>query len=133
MESIIKQSDGFVLIYSVTDRGSYRWLEKIHKLITDTRCDDHIPLVVVANKIDMSHARVLSQEDGYHISRKMDSPLFEISIADTPGGVVAAMEDVLKQVKLEFSRKAGGPRFALGNVRRVFKKKISRSKSDHIF
>ncbi len=54
----IRWADGVVVLYSITDRGSYERARQLHRLIhTVHKSDDFIPIVLGATKTDLSHAR----------------------------------------------------------------------------
>ena len=92
-----------------------------------------IPLVIVANKIDLSqNGRAVTKEEGDTIARRFDCQKFEISVADSPEGATEVMEFVLHTIKRDFQKAAAGltKRIPFPNVKRVFKKKIYRSRSD---
>ena len=120
-------------MYSVADKNSFNRADFFYSLIHhQRRHDEHVPIVFVANKTDLSHVRRVSEVEGEGIGSKFESPLYEISVAETPVGVNDVMEDIIKQVKREFNKTVAGleKKSAFTNVKRVLKKKIYRSRSD---
>ena len=90
-------------------------------------------MVLVANKTDLSHTgRAVSKDEGDKLSRRLDCHKFEVSVADSPDGTVECMEYLLHLVKRDYQKAAAGlvRRLPFVNVKRVFKKKIYRSRSD---
>ena len=142
LEKHIKWADGVILLYSITDRQSFTKLDFYHSLIqhytrrhddVEHAYSDVIPLVLVANKIDLSQTgRSVSKEEGDKLARRFDCHKFEISVADSPEGAIEVMEFVLHLIKRDFQKMAAGlaRRLPFPNVKRVFKKKIYRSRSD---
>ena len=52
-------ADGFLLVYSITDRRSFNYVRRVKQLLPgDT------PLALVGNKGDMVHLRQVSTEEG---------------------------------------------------------------------
>lgn len=136
LESHVKWADGFLLIYSVTDRNSFSLLHDFQSILIRQRTpDEATPIVLVANKIDCPpFARKVAVEDGQALAQRYDRPLYEISVADSPEGVIEAMESLVGQIKREYVKvKAGltNQRSPFTNVKRVIKEKIyNRSRSD---
>lgn len=136
LESHVKWADGFLLIYSVTDRNSFSLLHDFQNLLIRLRTSDEAtPIVLVANKTDCPpFARKVAVEEGQTLAQRYDRPLHEISVADSPDGVIESMESLIGQIKREYVKvKAGltNQRSPFTNVKRVIKEKIyNRSRSD---
>ena len=119
------------------DRDSF---EKIHyyyyQIQNNRKCHGDFlsctPLVIVGTKKDLDHVRKVTEEEGRELSKKYGCPIFEISIAESPDEVYEAMMETMKLMKKEFNRNQVGQekKSTLNNMKRVFKKKITRSKSD---
>ena len=59
------QMDGWVLVYSVTERRSFDVLSEIFDKLKVTINDKkHLPIVVVGNKIDLDGNRAVSVKEG---------------------------------------------------------------------
>lgn len=60
-------ADGFVIVYSVTDKSSFdrvnKWLDDVAQFKNDAI------ILLVASKIDMSRQRVVSTADGENLAR----------------------------------------------------------------
>ena len=77
-ELYVKTGNGFLLIYSITNR---RTLEEIHPMrdqITQMR-GYGVPIVLVGNKSDLYMEREVSKEDGASVAEKWKCPFFETS------------------------------------------------------
>ena len=133
LENHIKWADGYILMYSVTDRDSFNRLTHYHALARSMRKPEcTLPLVMVGNKRDLEHIRCVTEKEANDMASKFGCPSFEISIAEAPEGVAVVMDEVLRQVKKELVRSVSCPekRGALNNMKRVLRKKMARSKSD---
>lgn len=53
-------ADGFLLVYSITDRQSFNYVRKVKEVLD---CFD-TPLTLVGNKGDMVHLRQVSTDEG---------------------------------------------------------------------
>ncbi|KAJ7985755.1 hypothetical protein DPEC_G00343750 [Dallia pectoralis] len=84
IEEKIKWGDGFVIMYSVTDRCSFDEVMRLCFLINHIRkCTAEPPaIVIVANKKDLEFDRMVSTEDGEGLSRSLKLPFQEISVRD---------------------------------------------------
>lgn len=133
LENHIKWADGYILMYSLTDRDSFNKLTHYHALTRSMRKPDStLPLVMVGSKRDLAHARCISEKEAIDMASKFGCPSFEISIAEAPEGVTAVMDELLRQVKRELIRSMASSekRGPLNNMKRVLRKKMARSKSD---
>mmetsp|Transcript_404 Transcript_404/g.544 ORF Transcript_404/g.544 Transcript_404/m.544 type:complete len:217 (+) Transcript_404:73-723(+) len=69
---------GVLLVYDVTDTNSFgnvtTWMNNIHQ-----HADESISKILVANKCDMVHDRVVSVESGKALARDYNVPYFETS------------------------------------------------------
>lgn len=133
----IRWGDGFVCIYSVTDRESFLEACRLKDNIIKIKGTE-TPVVLVANKCDMLTARCVTEDDGASLAAQLDCPKFDISVADGYQGVSDAMEELLIQLKRDFiknlttanAQSGEKPRSKLFNMRKVLKKRIGRSHSD---
>lgn len=51
--------EGFLLVYSVADRSSFDELPRLHRQILRLKVRDEFPMLMVANKADLQHQRVV--------------------------------------------------------------------------
>lgn len=60
-DQYMRCGEGFIICYSVTDRHSFQEASEYRKLITRVRLTEDIPLVLVANKLDLQSQRKVNQ------------------------------------------------------------------------
>jgi small GTP-binding protein len=81
--SYYKGANGIAIVYDVTNRQSFdtvtTWIEEITKKTTNTLN------VIIANKIDMTNHRVVSQEEGQRLADSFGLSYFETSAKDDRG------------------------------------------------
>jgi len=144
LEANIKLADAFIILYSVTDRQSFVRLDAYLASIGHLRRhDDRPPLVIVANKADCpAHARGVTSDEGRKLAVRLDRPVYELSVAESPEGVARAVDDVIRQARkrdVSVARSSNGNAAAssqdrmsaFNSVKRVLKEKIYRgSRSD---
>lgn len=49
--------EGFLIIYSVTDRRSFQEAAEYHRIINRVRIGENIPVVLIGNKVDLDDQR----------------------------------------------------------------------------
>ncbi|XP_022240780.1 ras-related protein M-Ras-like isoform X2 [Limulus polyphemus] len=67
-EQYMRKGDGFLLVYSVTDNQSYENIHNFHTQILRVKDRDIYPMILVANKVDLVHLRVVSEEQGRELA-----------------------------------------------------------------
>ena len=77
----VKSADGFLIMYSVTDGESLTIARNIWKQILRTRATLATPpFVLVANKCEMDHKRVVSPLQGHMLAGEIGCLFFETSL-----------------------------------------------------
>lgn len=61
-DQYMRCGEGFIICYSVTDRHSFQEASEYRKLIARVRLTEDIPLVLIANKLDLQSQRKVSIE-----------------------------------------------------------------------
>ncbi|KAK3561851.1 hypothetical protein QTP86_017491 [Hemibagrus guttatus] len=106
MEEKIKWADGFLVVYSVTDRCSFDEVMRLCFLVNHIHsrrsCPDPPPVIIVANKKDLEFDRMVSVEEGESLSQGLKLPLREISVRDgweeTAGVFHALYAEIVQQM-----------------------------------
>ncbi|XP_076879216.1 ras-related and estrogen-regulated growth inhibitor-like [Brachyhypopomus gauderio] len=109
IEEKIKWADGFVIVYSVTDRCSFDEVMRlcflvnhIHTAGSRRNCPEPPPMMIVANKKDLEFDRMVSIQDGESLCRSLKLPLHEVSVRDgweeTSGVFQALYADIVQQM-----------------------------------
>ncbi|NXY76884.1 RERGL protein, partial [Glareola pratincola] len=84
-EKRIQWADSFVLVYSICDRASFNILPlKIQfiKAAKEGQNQEKVPIVIVGNKRDLHHQRVVSSEEGRLLALSLDCGFYEVSAAE---------------------------------------------------
>ena len=89
-------ANGILLIYDVTDQQSFEhvrdWVEKIKE-----ETSEGIIIYLVANKIDQTNKRIITNADGNKIAEEFKIKYFETS-AKTSTGVTEVFESLVKEM-----------------------------------
>ena len=93
--------DGFIIVYDVTNRESFLNINKTYQQIRAARCMDtsmSLPLVIIANKSDVSRDRAVQQGEGETLARTLNAAYIETSAkySTNVDGVFAALITVIR-------------------------------------
>jgi len=55
----MRSGEGFLLVFSITDRSSFDEINKFHRQILRVKDRDEFPMLIVANKADLEHQRMV--------------------------------------------------------------------------
>ncbi|KAG7473634.1 hypothetical protein MATL_G00098040 [Megalops atlanticus] len=131
LESSIKWGDGFLIMYSVTDRSSFESVSRLKRLIDHVKQTLGIPTVIVANKCDMENGRVVRTEEGQALASDLRCNFYELSVAEGTAAVETAFNQLVREVRMEFYRHllAMDKRSRMLQMRHALKNKLTRSKT----
>lgn len=93
-EQYMRKGDGFLLVYSVTDKQSYENIMNFYTQILRVKDRDVYPMLLVANKVDLVHLRKVTEEQGRELAHRLGIPYIETSAKDPPLNVDAAFHEV---------------------------------------
>ena len=80
--NMLKNADGALLFYDITDKGSFDSIKDWIKSIYEIKTKD-FPIVLVGNKIDKEEDRVITKNEGESEALKYNIKHFEISCKDS--------------------------------------------------
>ncbi|KAK0179185.1 hypothetical protein PV327_007999 [Microctonus hyperodae] len=98
-EQYMRKGDGFLLVYSVTDKQSYENIVNFYTQILRVKDRDVYPMLLVANKVDLVHLRKVTEEQGRELARRLGIPYIETSAKDPPLNVDAAFHEVVRIIR----------------------------------
>uniref|UniRef100_A0A8C8UR80 Related RAS viral (r-ras) oncogene 2 n=1 Tax=Peromyscus maniculatus bairdii TaxID=230844 RepID=A0A8C8UR80_PERMB len=62
-EQYMRTGEGFLLVFSVTDRGSFEEIYKFQRQILRVKDRDEFPMILIGNKADLDHQRQVRREE----------------------------------------------------------------------
>ncbi|XP_034270984.1 ras-like protein family member 11A [Pantherophis guttatus] len=99
----LKWADGFLLVYSITDRHSYQFIRPLFLHIQKIRPDSKIPVIIVGNKGDLMHSRQVAANDGLQLANELGVVFLEVSTSDNYQGVCDVFQYLCKEVSKQHS------------------------------
>ncbi|XP_051882313.1 ras-like protein family member 11A [Pristis pectinata] len=103
----IHWAEGFILLYSITDYSSYKLIRPLYQHIRKMHPDTKVPVIIVANKSDLLHARQVQTNDGIQLANELGTTFLEISTRENYGDVYDVFQHIHREVsKLHMSNNA---------------------------
>jgi len=78
----IRDGQGFILVYSVTSRYTFEFLQQIHQSVRRIK-PDNPTIMLVGNKCDRTQEREVSKADGAALARQFGCEFIETSAKNT--------------------------------------------------
>eukprot|EP01111_Echinosteliopsis_oligospora_P001562 TRINITY_DN1231_c0_g1_i4.p1 TRINITY_DN1231_c0_g1~~TRINITY_DN1231_c0_g1_i4.p1 ORF type:complete len:167 (-),score=33.45 TRINITY_DN1231_c0_g1_i4:461-961(-) len=78
-EQYMKSGQGFILVYSIVAPVTFEAAAKLRDQIIKLKSIPDIPIILVANKIDLADDRAISQEEGRDCANKWGCGFIETS------------------------------------------------------
>ena len=106
-EQYMRDSDGFMFVYSTTDRATFDELSLFAEQLSRVQdCDvQRVPLVVVGNKIDLVNERAVTTGEGQDFAKSLGALFIETS-AKTRFNVDECFADLVREVRRSKARAA---------------------------
>nr|XP_015913471.1 ras-related protein M-Ras-like isoform X1 [Parasteatoda tepidariorum]XP_015913472.1 ras-related protein M-Ras-like isoform X1 [Parasteatoda tepidariorum]XP_042902695.1 ras-related protein M-Ras-like isoform X1 [Parasteatoda tepidariorum] len=98
-EQYMRKGDGFLIVYSVTDKQSFENIRHFVTQILRVKDRDQYPMLVVANKVDLVHLRKVSEEQCKDLCQELKIPYIETSAKDPPLNVDTAFHEIVRIIR----------------------------------
>lgn len=97
----VRWADGFVVVYNVCDRDSFNDAHNILARLQKLKSSSNYapPIVLLGNKRDLEHARVVGLEAGQELAGQHGCQFYEVSAAENYVGVCMAFQSLLREVR----------------------------------
>jgi len=97
-EQYMRTGEGFLLVFSVTDRSSFEEIPRFHTQILRVKDKDEFPMILVGNKSDLEAERTVSTAEAQELGRKIHIPYLESS-AKMRINVDASFHDLVRSIR----------------------------------
>jgi len=77
-EQYMRSGEGFLLVFSLTDRNSFEEIYKFHRQVLRVKDRDEFPMLIVGNKADLPNRQV-SQAECENMAKQLKTPYIECS------------------------------------------------------
>lgn len=123
---VIAWADGFLLVYSITDRQSFNWVKRVRLHIAERKGRGGLsaattltptpqvpsvvggdvsptnlgpPMVLLGNKADMVHLRQVSTEEGEILAKDLECSFSEVAASEQVHQVASAFHELFREVQ----------------------------------
>ena len=100
LDSLIKQANGYLLVYDLTRKDSFNEMKEFRNRILDAKHCSKVPLVLVGNKLDNKEQREISNDIAQQQADEWNCKLMEVS-AKTKNNLENAFIECARMIKLE--------------------------------
>lgn len=100
----IRNGQGFVVVYSLTNQQTFQDIKGMKEQIVRVKGTDRVPILLVANKVDLEHQREVQFHDGLALSRLWSCPFIEAS-AKNRCGVNEMFAEIVREMNVNPSKK----------------------------
>ena len=102
-DQALRAAEGFLVVFSLTERESFKGLEELRQSIYRAKDSEKVPLVVVGNKCDLEEQREVEESDASALAEQWKVPYFSAS-AKVPENVEESFFELVREVR----RQTGG-------------------------
>eukprot|EP01102_Stenamoeba_stenopodia_P005094 TRINITY_DN15605_c0_g1_i1.p1 TRINITY_DN15605_c0_g1~~TRINITY_DN15605_c0_g1_i1.p1 ORF type:complete len:193 (+),score=38.56 TRINITY_DN15605_c0_g1_i1:361-939(+) len=103
-DQYINSGQGFMLVYSITSKATFKSLTDLREKILQVKDCDHFPMVIVGNKCDLDKERQVATQEGKDLCSSWGAPFLESSAKSRTN-----VEEAFKAVVREIRKKDEGP------------------------
>eukprot|EP00695_Tsukubamonas_globosa_P002632 TRINITY_DN380_c0_g1_i1.p2 TRINITY_DN380_c0_g1~~TRINITY_DN380_c0_g1_i1.p2 ORF type:complete len:211 (-),score=89.44 TRINITY_DN380_c0_g1_i1:46-678(-) len=107
-DTYMRNGQGFILVYSVTDATSFDDLKSLYQQLVRTKGEEEIPIVLCGNKADLEDERSVKTEEGEKLAAEWKCRFFETS-AKERRNVDESFHELVRQVNRIFNKGAPAP------------------------
>ena len=97
-EQYMYSGEGFLLVYSITDKRSFEDTHRFYNQILRVKDRSEFPMILVGNKSDLEYDRVVTEHEGMNLSQQLRIPYVETS-AKNRTNVDKAFHDLIRVIR----------------------------------
>ncbi|KAF9149472.1 Ras GTPase [Linnemannia schmuckeri] len=96
-DQFMRAGDGFICVYSIASMGSFNELAVFRNQIWQAKESENVPMIVAANKNDLSEARQVDSEIGMEFARLTNASYIETS-AKTGFNIHEMVHELVREI-----------------------------------
>lgn len=104
----IKNGQGFVVVYSLTNHHTFQDIKSMKELITRVKGCERVPILLVANKLDLAQQREVSTAEGQEVAQLWGCPFVEAS-AKNKTNVNEVFAEIVREMNFNPEKDNGNP------------------------
>uniref|UniRef100_A0A915D4Y6 small monomeric GTPase n=1 Tax=Ditylenchus dipsaci TaxID=166011 RepID=A0A915D4Y6_9BILA len=93
----IKNGQGFVVVYSITNQQSFHDIRTMRDSIIRVKGTDQVPILLVGNKCDLAHQRQVQTQEGAGLAEFWSCPFAECS-AKSAHNVNTVFAEIVREI-----------------------------------
>jgi small GTP-binding protein len=97
-EQYMRTGEGFLLVFSITDRNSFNEILSFHKQILRVKDREEFPMILVGNKSDLEMDRTVNSQEGSDMAKQLKIPYLETS-AKLKINVDKCFQDLVRAIR----------------------------------
>ncbi|XP_012588241.1 PREDICTED: ras-related and estrogen-regulated growth inhibitor isoform X1 [Condylura cristata] len=98
-EGHMRWGEGFVLVYDITDRGSFEEVLPLKNILDEIKKPKNVTLILVGNKADLDHSRQVSTEEGEKLASELACAFYECSACTGEGNITEIFYELCREVR----------------------------------
>ncbi|KAH0517758.1 Ras-related and estrogen-regulated growth inhibitor [Microtus ochrogaster] len=98
-EGHMRWGEGFVLVYDITDRGSFEEVLPLKNVLDEVKKPKNVTLILVGNKADLEHSRQVSTEEGEKLATELACAFYECSACTGEGNITEVFNELCREVR----------------------------------
>jgi len=121
----IRKANGMLLVYDITHKPSYDNIENWVNSLKEEPDQKMIPSVLIGNKKDLDEERVITEDEGKELAKRLEieGHFYETSCR-TGENVQKAFSDLIEQIYNKYENKSSNSNIKIGKDKINQKKKI---------
>jgi GTPase KRas protein len=81
-DQYMRAGEGFLLVYGITARNSFKEIGTFHEQILRVKDQDYVPVILAANKCDLEYERQVGMHEGRDFAKQLGCGFMETSAKD---------------------------------------------------
>lgn len=95
-EEAIYWADACLVVYDITDRGSFSQASDLLQKVLQLR---QMPVILLGNKADLEHLRQVEEVEGRTLAIQNNCQFYEVSVAENSAAIYTAFDHILSECR----------------------------------